>query len=251
MNTEFSIEQQAIDRESSIPLYKQIFFILKKEIESSSSRFKGRYYSEKELMNIFGVSRITVRSTLRMLEDGGYISRTQGSSAVVVDQKKYTWNLYNLTGDLRQLKDSLTTQVQSIEKFTPTEEIKEKLKLKVDTDFVYKIERLRIVEETVMARSISYLIPSLDLDKMHEKSKEDLSITTLLIENGENPLYAEETLEAVNGDEKTCSLLNLPNNYAVFLRKRITFDHLDKPLEYVISYYNSQHTQYYIKNKLL
>lgn len=102
-----------------------------------------------------------------------------------------------------------------------------------------------------MARSISYLIPTLPLDINNIDKDWDYSITGLLRKLGKNPLYCEETIEAAIADKETCKLLDLPENSAVFFRKRITYDDNDIPLEYVESFYNSRYTKYYVKNKLL
>jgi len=234
-----------------VPLYKQLYYKLKQKMIDGEKKPGDIFYSENELIERYDVSSITVRSTLQMLEDEGFLKKSQGSASIVVDQEKYTWNLYDLTDDLRRFEGDLQTKIISMSIEVPSKEVLENLDLDETTEEVYRIERVRSVGDKKMARSISYLIPSLSLDINNIQFNENYSITELLRQEGEAPFYAEETLEAVNADEKTSRLLDLQTDAAVFLRKRVTYDENDKPLEYVISYYNSQNTRYYIKNKLL
>lgn len=243
--------RSALNRDSKVPLYKQLYLELKRKIVDGAVKSGETFYSEYELIKMYGVSRITVRSALYMLEKEGYIKKSQGSVPIVVDQSKITWNLSDITHDLRNFKDDLITEIRAIDRVEPSKRIMEKLQLNESTDFVYRIDRIRKIREKKMARSISYLIPSLPIDIHNVEFDDHYSITELLRQMGKNPLYCEETIEAMNADKLTCQLLGLPENAAVFFRERITFDENDIPLEYVESYYNSKYIKYYVKNELL
>ena len=236
---------------SKVPLYKQLYFELKRKIIDQEFKSGEKFFSEKELIKRYGVSRVTVRTALQMLENEGYIQKRQGSVAVVTGQDQFIWNLDDITHDLQSYREYLVTKVRSIHRVPPTKTIRKNLQLDPFTDFVFCIERIRKIMNIKMARSISYLIPTLPLDINNIDKDWDYSITGLLRKLGKNPLYCEETIEAAIADKETCKLLDLPKNSAVFFRKRITYDDNDIPLEYVESFYNSRYTKYYVKNKLL
>ncbi|MBO0455835.1 GntR family transcriptional regulator [Enterococcus hulanensis] len=239
-----------LDKESKVPLYKQLYYILKSQIVDEVIKDGEEFYSENDLMKLFDVSRITVRSTLQMLESDGYLKKSQGNASIVVNQNQFMWNLYEITGDLMKF-DDLKTELKSISLVKPSDKVLDNLMLPYDTKTVFRIERIRNVKGYKMARSISYLPSSLPIDLNNVGFEKDNSITKLLRNLGENPTYCEETIEAVNADDKTCKLLDLPSNSAVFYRNRVTFNDKDIPLEYVESYYNSKYTKYFVKNKLL
>lgn len=243
-------ETEVLDKSSKVPLYKQLYYILKSQIVNEVIKDGEEFYSESELINLYNVSRITVRSTLKMLEDDGYLNISQGNVSTVINRNQFMWNLYEITGDLQKF-DDLSTELRLVSTVEPTDTILEALKLNFDTKVVYRIERLRKVKRYKMARSISYLPPFLPIDLTDTRFTENYSITELLRSCGESPAYCEETIEAVNADDETCELLDLPKNTAVFFRKRITYDERDQPLEYVESSYNSRFTKYFVKNKLL
>ena len=244
-------QTKTLDKTSKVPLYKQLYYILKSQIVDEIIKDGEEFYSENDLMKLFDVSRITVRSTLQLLESDGYLKKSQGNASIVVNRNQFMWNLYEITDDLLKFNDDLTTELKSVSLVKPTDTILENLKLSFDTKTVFRIERIRKVKSYYMARSISYLPASLPIDLNNVGFEKNYSITKLLRRLGENPTYCEETIEAVNADSTTCELLELPENAAVFYRQRTTFDDKDHPLEYVESYYNSKYTKYFVKNKLL
>ena len=72
-----------LDRISPIPLYHQIFLVLREEIESGASAVGTRLESEAAMCRRFGVSRATARQAVQRLADHGYVSRRRGRGAVV------------------------------------------------------------------------------------------------------------------------------------------------------------------------
>ena len=96
---ENKIEKAKLDRDSKIPLYKQLYFELKDLIVSKKINAGDTFYSESDLIEAFEVSRITVRSALQLLENEGYLARSQGNSSIVIDKSKFMWDLNDLTDD--------------------------------------------------------------------------------------------------------------------------------------------------------
>lgn len=239
-----------LDRDAKSPLYKQLYSILKQKIVNKEISDGETFYSEHELISAYEVSRITVRSALQLLENEGYLVRSQGNSSIVVDKSKFMWDLNDLTDDLRRFNEKLITRLLSVTIEVPSPQVTEILRLKDNQEFVYKIERIREVEDKKMARSISYLPYKPEINIPEFLKDEKKSTTNLLRRNGENPVYAEETLEAQNANDETCAMLELPLNSAVFYRIRITYDEKDKPLEYSESYYNPNYNKYYSTNQL-
>ena len=108
-----------LDKGSKVPLYKQLYYILKSQIVDEIIKDGEEFYSENDLMKLFDVSRITVRSTLQMLESDGYLKKSQGNASIVVNQNQFMWNLYEITGDLMKF-DDLKTELKSISLVKPT-----------------------------------------------------------------------------------------------------------------------------------
>jgi GntR family transcriptional regulator len=78
------------------PLYHQLKAILRAEIERGTYRPGDRLPTEQELMQSYGVSRITVRQALDELEGEGLIVRRHGKGTYVAE-KRIEQNLVRLT----------------------------------------------------------------------------------------------------------------------------------------------------------
>jgi len=67
-----------LDRRSPVPLYYQLKEIFRSWITAGKFDSGGRFPSESELQERFGVSRMTVRRALSELVHEGFLVREQG-----------------------------------------------------------------------------------------------------------------------------------------------------------------------------
>jgi len=81
------LDGSQLHRESFVPLYFQLAEILKERIEAGDWPTGGRFLSERELCDQFGVSRTVVRPALTMLEDDGQLVRIKGRGTFVAPAK--------------------------------------------------------------------------------------------------------------------------------------------------------------------
>ena len=72
-----------IDHKAAAPLYLQVKEGLEGQIRGGEYREGDKLPSERELCERFGVSRITVRQALEMLENQGLVSTSQGKGTFV------------------------------------------------------------------------------------------------------------------------------------------------------------------------
>ena len=76
--------------DSRSPLYLQVQQYIQKRIDQGELQPHDRIQTEKELMDLFQVSRITVVNALAALVKEGYIYRVPGRGSFVADQPKAT-----------------------------------------------------------------------------------------------------------------------------------------------------------------
>src|SRR5579859_6654514 len=75
-----------LDRGSPIPLYLQIKQYLSRQI-AVWERHNDKFYTDGDLCNMFGVSRMTVRQAVQELVDDGLLKRARGIGTFVVTRK--------------------------------------------------------------------------------------------------------------------------------------------------------------------
>lgn len=73
--------------ESAVPLYKQIVHDLVSRIESGVYSEGDKLPTETELMEEYGVSRITVRSAIKELEDADIVERTGEGKVLLLPRR--------------------------------------------------------------------------------------------------------------------------------------------------------------------
>ena len=72
-----------LDKESKVPIYKQIYAQVKEQIQEGYIKEGERLYSTRTLASILGVGRNTVEKAYYMLQDEGFTTPTQGSGYIV------------------------------------------------------------------------------------------------------------------------------------------------------------------------
>ena len=70
----------------SIPKYKIIYDHIVKLILTDEWPVGSNMKSENELINFFGVSRLTIRNVLNILENEGRILRSRGKATLILDK---------------------------------------------------------------------------------------------------------------------------------------------------------------------
>ncbi|MBW1709188.1 MAG: GntR family transcriptional regulator [Deltaproteobacteria bacterium] len=88
-------------KKGPIPLYHQLERIVRKRILSGKISPSEALPTDYQLCKEFGVSRITVRQALKILEDDGLIMREQGRGTFVTDQRPDKF-FYEMSGSLEK-----------------------------------------------------------------------------------------------------------------------------------------------------
>ena len=86
-------------KKGKIPLYHQLEDILRRRILKGELTPAAPFPSDAKLCKDYGVSRITVRQALKIMEDNGLIKREQGKGTFVLPKPKRTY-FYEVSGSL-------------------------------------------------------------------------------------------------------------------------------------------------------
>ncbi|MCL2158270.1 MAG: GntR family transcriptional regulator [Oscillospiraceae bacterium] len=86
-----------IDKNSDMPIYKQIYNTLYDEIVRGAYDEQGKLPCERELKRLFGVERNTVRKALKLLSDDGLIIKVPGYGTKIALNKKNPKNILFIT----------------------------------------------------------------------------------------------------------------------------------------------------------
>jgi GntR family transcriptional regulator, nutrient-sensing system regulator len=193
--------------------------------------------TERELTATLATSRTTVRQALGELVGEGRLVRRQGSGTYVAEPKM-TWPLQMTSFTEQAAANGFVAgaRLLSSERVRATGEAATRLRL-LPGAYMYRIERLRLADDTPMAVETSHLsvarFPS--LIKALQKSS---SLYRVLEQSyGVIPLTAEETIETRAAPPREAALLGTDTGAPMLVLGRHSFDADGTPVEWVRSWY--------------
>ncbi|GAC1401912.1 MAG: GntR family transcriptional regulator [Ktedonobacteraceae bacterium] len=141
-----------------VPLYYQLKQIVQYEIKRGVYHSGDRLPSETDMIQRYGVSRITVRQALSELEREGVVVRRHGRGTYVAD-RNIEQDLVRLTDfveDMEQAGLTPSSQVLRLKREVATAYIAEALQVSIGEE-VMLIERLRLADERPIAYDSTWL----------------------------------------------------------------------------------------------
>lgn len=202
------------------------------------------YYSplpgERELCDIYSVSRPTVRKALEILEDERCIIRLTGKGAFFIGNKEFVdanndmrfsdiafYNQVSLRGDYTSSKVLL----QKIE--IADKEVAVMLRLPKNAK-VFHLERLRYINGKLYSLANAY-IPYELCPELTEYDFSDRSLHNTLCQYGHVPFKADKTIEISKASEYDAMHLDLKPGDPISISSTVTYDEQGNMLEYAVT----------------
>ena len=140
--------------------YLNIYNIIVNKIESKEYQSNDKLPSEKELMEEYNVSRDTVRKSLNMLEQNGYIQKTKGKGSFVLDINKFNFPVSGVVS-FKEIAQKSTSNIKTFVEFLdciyPKKNIARGLEITED-EKVWKIIRTRSFDGEKVILDKDYMI---------------------------------------------------------------------------------------------
>lgn len=201
------------------------------------------YYSplpgERELCEIYEVSRPTVRKALEVLEKEGCIARFAGKGAFFIgnkpEEERETLSSTNIAfyNQVKLRGDYTRSKVLSQKIEIADQEISKALEINEGAK-VFHLERLRYINENLWSISDAYI--SYDqCPELMEYDFSDRSLHNTLSNYGHIPSKARRHITIKKSDDYESFNLGLEINAPICVAKTITMDTMGKPLEYSVS----------------
>lgn len=224
-----------MDKKSKVPLYLQLMEVLVKKIEEKEYIEHEQLPSERELCEIYNLSRITVRQALQDLEHERYIYKLHGVGTFVAP-KLYNQNLvklYSFTDEMDKVGKKPTTEVLSFNEIAIDERLSRKMNLE-PLEEVFKVIRLRFADGEPLMYETSYL-PKKVFPNLTEKDLKERSMYEVFQQDYKiGVTKATEHLSATLIQEDEGLYLKVDRNQPGMLIKRSAY-HNDELIEYTIS----------------
>lgn len=222
-----------IDKNSPIPVYYQLKNDLTKKIANGVWKAGECISSERELCEIYDVSRMTIRQAIGELVQEGILTRKKGKGTFVCEQKVNQKDMMSFTEMIKQSGRSLETKVVEFEIIDTPEDIQDVFIL----DRLYKISRKRIVDNECIAVETVYI----PVDYCGHLNKEMLegSLYKVLEGFGYIITNSNSSIVAVNVDDEIRKILECEIDTPILKVVSKTFTNTDKLLFLEEAFYKS------------
>ncbi len=208
-----------------------------------------RFFSEKQLMDQFGVSRYTIREALALLEQDGIISRQQGKGTFVgrrpVQIQSGLERMESVTEIIRRQGLVPTTRWVSIRRHRPTEDMRSKLKLGIKEP-VITFRRIRLADGEFAAYCVD-TIGALSIPGYSGGTFGDGSMFQFLSDDyGIILKRATAEMVPVMPEAELRELVNWPQTQPLMLLHQIHFNAQDRPVVYSMDYFNPERFRFVV-----
>lgn len=225
-------------RDGRGPRYKQLCRHIAGLIHSGALGPDDQLPPERDLAEIAGVSRVTVRKAIGELVAADLIEQRRGAGSFVRSAgERFEQSLSSLVSftenlQARGIQSSSTVLLKGLFRPTPTETTALGLS---PVQQVARIHRLRSGDGVPMALEES----SLPDDILPRPDRVEVSLYEVLRARGMAPTRAIQRVSAVNASAKVAGLLKMAEGAAVLLIERTGYLASGRPIEFTSGIYRS------------
>lgn len=227
-------------RDSAVPKHEQLRSILLQRI-TRELQPGDLLTSERNLMQDYGVSRITVREAVGQLVNEGHLVRVRGKGTFVAHRPVQSrLHLASFTVEMRAMGHEPTTVVLVAEEDEVPEVTARVLGL-AEGAKAYHVKRLRLADGVPVSVDDGWFNPDLLPGLLqHDLSK---SIYQICADHYGRPIErAEQTVNARAADTGIAALLGAKKGAPVLHFDRVSFSG-ERPMEHTESWYRSDRYQ--------
>jgi len=238
-----------LDRSNHVPLYVQLRSHLVQQVESGLLKPGDPVPTEMELMERYGVSRVTVRQAMGNLIDEGLLYRQQGIGTFVrrarIQQELGTLTGFSEEMVLRGLKPS--TKLVSAEMVAADDLLSERLQIQTG-EKVLRMVRIRLADGEPMALDISHC-PNVIGERLLKEDLEQPLYTLFEEKIGIELERAQQIIESALADEFVAQHLCIQKGKPILRMERVAYSVDDLAVEYSKTFYRADRYSYRVSLK--
>jgi len=223
-----------LDPNARVPLYHQIFLILRNRIYGGDVQPGELVPGEQDLAAEFNVSRITAKRALNELADAGLVVRERGRGTRVTHRPPAPAVTSSIEGWLENaslMGVATSARVLEFGYVAASEDIAHALEIEAGMEVQHAV-RVRSLDGEPM----SYLVTYVPADIGQQFDREDLDTTPLLLLlelAGVKVASARQTISATIADSEVASALSVHAGVPLIEVRRVVRDSSGRPVEYI------------------
>lgn len=235
---------------NKIPLYQQLYEILRARITRGELGPGDMLPTEMELMAQYGAGRVTVRQALDLLVQDGLIYRERARGTFVA-QPRVEQNLVrivNFTTDMQQRGLKPRTQILGSALLPANAELADKLQLEIGAELAH-LTRLRLADREPMSVEESFLAHRYCPNILKKHNYATYPLREALERDYHLRLVrAQQIIRAVAANADLARVLHVPQRAPLLHIERVSFTPDNVPLEFLRIWYRAD--RYVLFNEL-
>lgn len=222
---------------NGVPLYLQLYKMLKEKVQSGAWPENEAIPPEKDLMEQFEVGRETVRRAVLRLVNEGYLYRRRGKGTFVCRQRPQDGmeQLVSFSSEMVARGYKPGAIVLEHDTRRAPEEVRSELHISKDTPLLY-FKRLRTADELPVAVETSYLLLDV-IDPIDPQRLSGSFYQYLVYDMGLRPGRVVQEISSALADEETAALLGIKTGHPVLQLLRLMYTVDGRPFFYMIFQY--------------
>ena len=239
-----------IDPNNILPRYYQLVNILRQKIEAGEWQPQDAIPSERQLEELYAVSRTTIRQAIGILIRQGLVYQLHGKGTYVSPRKlqKGLVELTSFSEDMaiRGLKPG--QRILEIGEVEVPESVRQHLGLPPDITRVLRLERVRTGDGQPIGLQTSFLALEPGRTISREELEQRGSLYAILQEKFNiNLAAADETLEVTIANPREAMLLEVPEGSPLLLSERVLWTNERRAIEFVKILYRGDRYRYTVR----
>lgn len=230
--------KKKLDSQQALPLYYQMAQTLRERILQGEYPLGTAIPTEPKLCEEFGVSRITIRQAVGILEDSGYVSRQQGRGTFVkgIDRSSLMWS-FGKVDDLVFLAQNTRLELSSKRKIKASRDMAADLEIPKG-EAIYIVKGARVNNKTNTRASYCSYMPEAIGRGIKIKSIES-QLLFLEVERISHDTIksAKQSIYAAIADEKAAEAMDIQVGSPLLVTKRIYRGKFDRPVMVAVTQY--------------
>ncbi|WEG13352.1 GntR family transcriptional regulator [Pullulanibacillus sp. KACC 23026] len=242
------MEAGKLDKSVPIPLYFQLKELILSEIKNGNYPVGSMIPTENELINLYKISRTTVRQAITELVQEGWLYRIKSKGTFVSKPKinqSFIQAIGSFNDQIAQLGRTPSTELLDFKVIDPPELVVEELKLKPKEKVIF-IHRRRFADDEPIVMAKTYL-PYKKCQFVLDHDLEKESLYPVLASTTETHIYKiRRFIEAVEAEDYDVDNLNVVEGSAIQRFISTGYNQMDEPVEYSIARYRGDRNRFEI-----
>lgn len=237
-----------IDSTSPLPLYYQVFLILKQRIAEGVYSIDSLLPPERTLQLEFELSRSTIRQAIAVLASEGLVSRRRGAGTLVIGGAQpglgqhFRGSLADLLSETRRANVA-DVAIDRNAVFPPA--IAQRLELQPPQRGTI-VRRTRTMDDVPFAFTLNFLSDKYGAE-LTEVALLEESLLWLLLAKGVELAHASQLIRAQEATLDVARRLGLSDAAPVLFVERLVCDRDRLPIEFVQTWYRGDRYEYHVE----